>query len=261
MKLIADIGTNPELIKIDVTDILLFHFLKHYNNMGVTEFILHGNDMVIDAMKSNYQDSYNINFIPITAEEFFNYRKRDCDMHDRLKESDQLSEYNQQSPSGHICPLWIIQNDLKKQYLAEHELCFILDLDEFVDLSSTELTTLQYHDIEFCRGVLRDRIGQSEGELISLNKQAPISEQLSQHVDITTGVAKRATNKVIITKGYLEHSFGHHGLYKKNDNTKNCLPEVLTVFHYKYFKQNIESGLGAHGHKEQSYFNNLYDKR
>ena len=56
MKLIADIGTNPELIKIDVTDVLLHHFLKHYDNIGVTEFILHGNDVVVDAMKSNYKD-------------------------------------------------------------------------------------------------------------------------------------------------------------------------------------------------------------
>jgi hypothetical protein len=260
MKLIADIGTNPKLIKIDVTDILLHHFLKHYDDIGVTEFILHGNDVVVDAMKSNYKDLYNINFTPITTEEFFNYRKRDCDMHDRLKGLGQLGEYNQQPPSNHICPLWIIQNDLKKQYLTENELCFILDLDEFVDLSSTELTILQDHDIEFCIGVLRDRIGKSENDLISLNKKAPISEQLSQYVDITSGIAKRASNKVIITKGYLEHCFGHHGLYKKSDNTKSCPSEALTVYHYKYFKQNLEGGLGPHGKKEQAYLNDLYDK-
>ena len=28
MKLIADIGTNPDLIKIDVADVLLHHFLN-----------------------------------------------------------------------------------------------------------------------------------------------------------------------------------------------------------------------------------------
>lgn len=255
MKLIADIGTNPELIKIDVADVLLFHFLKHYDSIGVTEFILHGNDAVVDAMKINYQGSYNIDFIPISSDNFFDYRKRDCGMHDRLKESGQLSKYNQQPPSRHICPLWIIQNDLKKQYLTENELCFILDIDEFVNISSTELTTLQEHDIDFCRGTLRDRIGKSDNELISLNKQTPIFEQLDQYIDITNGIARRGTNKIIITKGHLEHCFGHHGLYKKSDNTMSCPSKVLIVYHCKYFKQNIDGGLGAHGRKEEIFLN------
>lgn len=254
MKLIADIGTNPELIKIDVTDALLHHFLKHYDGIGVTEFILHGNNELINTIKPNYKDLYNINFIPITSEEFFNYKKRDCDMHDRLKELDQLVEYNQQPPSRNICPLWIMQNDLKKQYLTKDELCFILDLDEFVDITASELKTIKESNVDFCRGVLNDRVGHSEGQLVSLNKNTHIFEQLDEEVDITYKVAHRATNKIIITKGHLEHCFGHHGLYKKSDNTKNCLPEVLTVFHCKYFKQNIEGGLGVHGRKEENFF-------
>ena len=35
---------------------------------------------------------------------------------------------------------------------------------------------------------------------------------------------------------------------------------VLAVDHCKYFKQNIEGGLGPHGAKEQVYFNNQNDK-
>lgn len=259
MKLIADIGTNPELIKIDVTDVLLHHFLKHYDSIGATEFILHGNDEVINTIKPNYQDSYNINFIPITAEEFFNYRKRDCDMHDRLKESDQLSEYNQQSPSGHICPLWIIQNDLKKQYLTRDELCFILDLDEFVDITASELKTIKESGVDFCRGTFNDRIGHSEGQLVSLNKSAHIFEQLDEEVDVTYGLACRATNKIIITKGHLEHCFGHHDLYNKDGaHSKKCFNIKFNVNHCKYFKQNIEQGLGVHGRREQDYLNKKY---
>lgn len=256
MKLIADIGTNPELIKIDVTDVLLHHFLKHYNSIGVTEFILHGNDEVINTIKPNYKDLYNINFIPITSEEFFNYKKRDCDMHDRLKELDRLGEYHQQPPRPNICPLWIIQNDLKKQYLTKDELCFILDLDEFVDITDVELKTIKESNVDFCRGALNDRIGHFEGQLVSLNKNTHIFEQLDEEVNITNKVAHRATNKIIITKGHLEHCFGHHDLYNRADLSKKIWPDVLNVNHYKYFKQNVEGGLGPHGRKEQAYLEN-----
>jgi hypothetical protein len=224
--------------------------------MGVTEFILHGNDEVINALKPNYKDLYNINFIPITSEEFFNYRKRDRDMHYRLKELDQLSKYNQQSPGHNICPLWIIQNDLKKQYLTKDELCFILDLDEFVDITASELKTIKESNVDLCRGVLNDRVGYYEGQLVSLNKNTHIFEQLDEEVNITHKVAHRATNKVIITKGHLEHCFGHHGLYKKVMPMHLKWPDILNVNHCKYFKQNIEGGLGPHGRKEQVYFNN-----
>jgi len=256
MKLIADIGTNPKLIKIDVTDVLLHHFLKHYDNIGVTEFILHGNDEVINTIKPIYNDLYNINFIPITSEEFSNYKKRDCDMHYRVKELNQMARYNQQSCSDHICPLWIIQNDLKKQYLTKDELCFILDLDEFVDITASELKTIKESNVDFCRGSLIDRAGHSEGQLVTLNKNTHIFEQLDEEVDITRKIGRRDNNKIIITKGHLEHCFGHHGLYDKGNDTKNSLSEKLTVLHFKYFKQNLEGGFGPHGSKEYKFLTN-----
>jgi hypothetical protein len=259
MKLIADIGTNPELVKIDATDVLLFHFLKHYDNMGVTDFILHGNKAVIDMAKSNYQNSYNINFVSISEEEFLNYKKRDCDLYNRLKELDQLNMHNQQTPYKEICPLWIIQNDLKKRYIMKNELCFILDLDEFVDLSSVGLKAIRGSDIDFCKGVLRDRSGESSEDFITLKKQLNIFEQLNQTVDITKS-SGRAVNKIIITRGHLEHCYGHHDLYNKNDHHKKSWKNILNVDHCKYFKQNIEGGLGAHSKKERNYLNNKYDK-
>lgn len=260
MKLIADIGTNPELIKIDVTDVLLHHFLKHYDSIGVTEFILHGSDEVISAVKPNYQDLYKINFISISSKEFFNYRQRDCDMYHKLKKLNQLDDYVQQPPTKNICPLWIIQNDLKKQYIKEHELCFVLDLDEFVDLTPAGLNSIQDSDIEFCGGVLRDRIGESNEGLVTLNKQLNISEQLNQTIDLTKALGDRATYKVIITRGHLEHGPGHHGMYNINDLHKKKWPIKLTINHFKYFKQNIEGGLGPYGQKELIYLNNKYGK-
>ena len=261
MKVIADIGTNPNLIKIDVSDILLHHFLKHYDDMGVTEFILHGNDEVINAIKSNYENRYNIKFIYINREKFREYKNRDWEMYNALKDAGKLKGYQHPPVSPHTCPLWIIQNDLKKQYIADNELCFILDLDEFVDLSATELKLIQDSDIRLCKGILVDRIGESDGKLITLNKQMDIFEQLNQTADITWGFAKRATRKVIITRGHLEHCHGHHDLYNKTDPSyKKRWPNMLNINHCKYFKQNIEGGLGPHGRKEQVYFNNNYDK-
>jgi len=259
MKLIADIGTNPELIKIDVTDVLLHHFLKHYDSIGVTEFILHGNDEVIDAIKPIYKNRYNIKFIYINSEKFYEYRNRDWSMFDDLKAVDKVKDYNHPPPNPHTCPLWIIQNDLKKQHITDNELCFILDLDEFVELSSLELRLIQESDIQFCRGFLRDRIGESNGELITLNKQINIFEQLNQTVNITRRL-KRDTQKIIITRGHLEHSHGHHYLYNRADLPKKNWPSALTVYHCKYFKQNIEGGFGPWGTKEQAYVNDLYDK-
>ncbi len=260
MKLIADIGTNPELIKIDVTDILLHHFLKHYDDIGVTEFILHGNNEVINTIKPTYSSRYNIKFIPICSEKFYEYKNRDWSMHNTLKDTKRLKEYQHPPPNPNTCPLWIIQNDLKKQYITENELCFILDLDEFVELSSTELKLIESSEIQFCKGVLRDRIGGSNGNLATLNKQVDIFEQLNKTVDITKGLAKRATQKVIITRGHLEHCHGHHDVYNKADLSKKKWTSVLNIDHCKYFKQNIECGLGPHGRKEQAYFNDLYDK-
>lgn len=261
MKLIADIGTNPELIKIDVTDVLLFHFLKHYDSIGVTEFILHGNNEVIDVIKPTYSSRYNIKFIPISSEKFYEYKNRDWSMYDTLKNTGELNNYQHSPSHPYTCPLWIIQNDLKKQHITNNELCFILDLDEFVDLSATELKLIQDSDIQFCKGVLIDRIGESDGKLITLNKQMDIFEQLNQTTDITKGLASRATTKVIITRGHLEHCFGHHGLYNKADGrSKKAWSDVLNVNHCKYFKQNIEGGLGPHGKKEQVHFNNNNDK-
>ena len=255
MKVIADIGTNPELIKMNVTDILLFHFLKHYDSMGVTEFILHGNIEVIDAIKPTYSSRYNIKFIPICSEEFYEYKNRDWIIYDTLKNAGELDHYCHPPSIPQTCPLWIIQNDLKKQHITNSELCFILDLDEFVDLSATELKLIQDSDIQFCKGVLRDRIGESNGKLITLNKQIDIFEQLDQTVDITKGLANRAFRKVIITRGHLEHCHGHHDLYNRADLSKKRWPDVLNINHCKYFKQNIEGGLGPHGAKEQAYFN------
>jgi hypothetical protein len=260
MKLIADIGTNPELIKIDVTDVLLHHFLKHYDSIGVTEFILHGNDEVINTIKPIYENRYNIKFIYINSEKFYEYKNRDWSMYNDLKAAGKVKDYHHPPANPNTCPLWIIQNDLKKQHITDNELCFILDLDEFVELSSLELRLIQESDIHFCRGVLRDRIGESNGELITLNKQIDIFEQLNQTVDITKGLANRATQKVIITRGHLEHCHGHHCLYNRADLPKKNWSSVLTVDHCKYFKQNIEGGLGPHGIREQAYFNDLYDK-
>jgi hypothetical protein len=255
MKLIADIGTNPDLIKIDVADVLLHHFLKHYSDLGVSEFILHGNDVIIDSIKPLYNDLYNINFVTISAEEFLKYRKRDCDTFLQLESQGLLELYHQQYPGPNICPLWIIQNDLKKQYLSEDELCFILDLDEFVELSATELASIHNSDIEYCSGTLVDRVGYLSNELVSLNKDINIFRQLDQQINITKSIANRATNKIIITRGHLESCFGHHGLYKKSDAfDKKKWPQILNVWHCKYFKQNIDGGLGRHGIKEQEYF-------
>lgn len=259
MKLIADIGTNPELIKVDVTDVLLYHFLKHYDSIGVTEFILHGNNDVIDALKPSYTDDYNINFIPIYKEKFYEYRERDWNMFNMLKTSGQLSQFCHPEKRPNTCPLWIIQNDLKKQYIAKDELCFIVDLDEFVRLSSNEFKMIQESDIHFCRGILRDRAGFSADKLVTLDKETHISKQLNQQIDITRGVAKRAVNKVIITRGHLDHCHGHHGVYNKSDVQKKKWINILDVYHYKYFKQNIDSGLGVHGRKEQDFFKQQYD--
>ena len=127
-------------------------------------------------------------------------------------------------------------------------MCLILDLDEFVDLSATELKLIQDSDIQLCKGILVDRIGESDGELITLNKQIDIFEQLNQTVDITWGFAKRATRKVIITRWHLEHCHGHHDLYIKTDPSyKKRWPNTLNINHCKYFKQNIEGGLGPLG--------------
>lgn len=253
MKVIADIGTNPELIKIDVADILLHHFLKHYDDMGVTEFILHGNDEVINTIKSSYENRYNIKFIYINSERFYEYKNRDWSMRNALKDAGKLKDYHHPPVSPHTCPLWIIQNDLKKQHITDNELCFILDLDEFVELSSLELRLIQESDIHFCRGILRDRAGFAADKLVTLDKETHISKQLNQQIDITRGIAKRAVNKVIITRGHLEHCHGHHDLYNRADLSKKRWSDVLNVNHCKYFKQNIEGGLGVYGRKEENF--------
>ena len=259
MKLIVDIGTNPDLIKIDVADVLLHHFLKYYSNLGVTEFILHGNDTIIDAIKPIYTDLYNIHFVYITKEKYLEYVKRDCNIFKKLEEQGLLDLYYKLGCGKNVLPEWLIQNDLKRQYLSEDELCFILDLDEFVDVSSAELKLIKESDIQYCRGVMVDRIGySSSNDLVSLTKDIDIFKQLDQQIDITWAIGKRATNKIIITRGHLESCFGHHGLYKKSDIiNKKSWPQILNVCHCKYFKQNIDGGLGFHGRKEQEYFNKL----
>ena len=255
MKVIVDIGTNPNLIKIDVADVLLHHFLKYYRNLGVTEFILHGNDTIINAIKPVYKDFYNINFVPINTEKYLEYTKRDCNIFKKLKERGLLELYHKLGCGGNVLPEWLIQNDLKRQYLSEDELCFILDLDEFVELSATELKLINDSGVQYCRGILVDRIGYSSNEPVNLNKDIDIFKQLDQQIDITKKIGKRAINKIIITRGHLESCFGHHGLYKRSDIwDKKSWSRILNVWHCKYFKQNIEGGLGSHGIKEQEYF-------
>jgi hypothetical protein len=254
VKLIADIGTNPELIKVDVSDVLLHHFLKHYDAMGVKEFILHGNDFLIHEIKSNYQNSFNIKFIPISKDTFLKYREIDVQKYLKLKHTGKLDLFYQQVPDDKNCKLWILQNDLKKKYISGDELCFILDLDEFVDLSAKELKLINESDIEYCRGQLIDMTGHTDGELVSLTKDASIFKQLNERVNITKGIAGRVLLKIILTRGHLEHACGHHRLYQLSNHSKKNWHKAFNVFHCKYFQQNIKGGLGPWGIKEEEFF-------
>lgn len=243
MKLIADIGTN--VYRYDGTRILLHHFLKHYHEIGITEFILHGNTELIERLESKEDfGAFKIKFVKISKEQFLHYKERDCEQYRTLRKEKKLYLYHQQPASGHICPLWLIQNDLKKKYLKDDELCVIVDLDEFIDIKKERLKIVEDKSPDFCAGVMVDRFFKN-GEINNLKIEEDIFEQMTEKASLTKH-ARRAVGKIWLTKGYLEHGFGHHCLYKKSRAGLERGFSGVNIWHMKYFKENLEGPLGIH---------------
>lgn len=254
MKAIVDIGTN--IYNTKSCELLLPFFLDHYESLGVNKFIIHGNEKLIDVVNQKCHN-YDVVFIPITRKQFDEYKHMDCEKAKKIF-SDPLLEvrYFQQPCSDYICPLWILQNELKKTYVDTNELCFILDLDEFVDMSKLDIEALETNLYDLVYGSIVDMFAPN-GEIIELESNRTIYEQLPIKTKLTA-FSNRTANKLILTKGHIEHCYGHHDIYCKNTLKKSfCYPKNLDVMHMKFFKQNMSHlYMGGHNVELQLIENN-----
>lgn len=237
MKAIVDIGTN--IYNINSCKLLFPFFLEHYTNLGVSQFIVHGNAVLVDMLSKQYQN-HDIVFIPITKKKFEEYKQIDCNNAKKiLTDSVLANKYFQQPCSDHICPLWILQNELKKTYIGITELCFILDLDEFVNMSQSDIKTIENNAYDLAYGSLVDMFAPN-GEIVELKPNISIYEQLPIKTKLTS-FSNRAPNKLILTRGHIEHCYGHHDTYI-NPNYQNYFtyPKHIDVMHMKFFQQNMQ---------------------
>lgn len=237
MKAIVDIGTN--IYNSQSCELLLPFFLDHYESLGVNKFIIHGNEKLIDVVNQKCHN-YDVVFVPITRKQFDEYKQKDCDNAKKIFIDPLLAKkYFQQPCSDFICPLWILQNELKKTYVGINELCFILDLDEFVDMSKLDLKIIEDNAHDLAYGSIVDMFALN-GKIIELQPNVSIYEQLPVKTKLTS-FGNRATNKLILTRGHIEHCHGHHDTYIKNSyQKKSSYHKNIDVMHMKFFKQNME---------------------
>lgn len=237
MKAIVDIGTN--IYNSQSCELLLPFFLDHYRSLGVTKFIMHGNKKLIDVVNQRYHD-YDIVFVPITKIQFDKYKQMDCDNAKKIFSDPLLKEkYLQQPCSDYICPLWILQNELKRKHIDTNELCFILDLDEFADISQLDVKSIKDNAYDLVYGSIVDMFAPN-GKIIELQPNISIYEQLTVKTKLTS-FSNRASNKLILTRGHIEHCHGHHDTYIKHTYQNNsCYHKNIDVMHMKFFKQNMK---------------------
>lgn len=247
MKAIVDVGTN--FFDLNVVNILLPHFLDYYNSLGVKKFFLHGSDLIEKEVK-NICKGYNIKYIPITKDQFLEYKNKEL----KLKDNENYCKNHVFSGS---CPLWLISNDIKHQYIKKDEWSFILDLDEFVDLSADKVSEIKQSEADFVFGHMVDCIADKGGKIDKLVQDKPIKLQLNKLIHFSW-FSGRSINKVSLTRGHVEHAFGHHAVLKKRPhNFKSFAPngqiERAIVLHMKYFSQNMENILQSPHAKEAKY--------
>lgn len=204
VKVIADIGTN--CYNYEAVKLLLPHFLKHYQSIGLRHFILHGNEELIDMLPT-FNDC-EIDYVKISKRQFRDYKALSCEKYYYAKKMNALSFVNLQPCSEFVCPLWIIQNDIKKKFLKDDEYAFILDLDEFVEITSAELFEEIDSGVNFLKGFLVERFFK-EGSIKALQEEYNIFEQMPEK-RMFTRFSGKAENKVFLTKKHIEHCFGHH---------------------------------------------------
>ena len=230
MKLIVDVGTNKYNEKS--TTLLLHHFLKWYDDIGVSHYHIHGNVDLINHIKALYSRN-NITYHQISVDQYDDYKQRDSKL---CYEQNNLGTHRvyRTTPGGNnSCPLYMIQNDIKNKYISDDELCFVLDLDEFVDI---DIDTIQ-DKTDYIRGDVYDMFG-SNGLLPRLRDDKPIMQQLHTPVKLQQA-SKRPCRKIIATRGNIQHCFGHHNLLEMQHNY-TAAKQPVTVYHMKWFHENVD---------------------
>jgi hypothetical protein len=231
MKLVVDIGTHK--YNLENTLLLLHHFFEWYDNLGVSYYHVHGNIDLIESVKQIYCRG-DITYHSITVDDYNKYKQQDREL---CIEQNNLGDDRVLRTSRKLgknpCPLWIIQNDIKEKYITENELCFVLDLDEFVDVDINSIDG----DIDYIRGDVYDMFG-GNGLLPKLSNDEPIIQQLHTPVKFQQA-SKRPCRKVVIMRSGIRHCYGHHNLLEmKHNYTQTKIP--AKVYHMKWFHQNVE---------------------
>lgn len=244
-KAICDIGTN--LYNLESSKALIPHFLDHYDNLGVIYYFFHGSESLCNDLSCEpWTKTHNIKFIPIKEEEFNNAYEQEFEIYEKLKQNNHLHQFNLSivddgSKKMHItrktiCPLWIIQNKIKSKYISEDEWAFILDLDEFVDLEIDDINHILKSNATYVQFDLIDRLSRNK-QINTLEISPAILDQFPKSF-LLTKKFNRKTSKVCLTKGKIEHSTGHHNIFKKDGHIKYDLR--FPVWHLKWFKQNFQ---------------------
>lgn len=230
MKLIVDIGTNKYNQKS--ATLLLHHFFEWYDNIGVTHYHVHGNIDLLENIRLIYCRP-DITYHPITTDCYDKYKQQDLKLcTEQLKLGDKRI-YRATKGGRNRCPLYMIQNDIKKKYISDDELCFVLDLDEFVDI---DISTIQ-DETDYISGDVYDMFG-DEGLLPRLRVDQPIMQQLHTPVKLQQA-SKRPCRKIIATRGNIQHCFGHHNLLEMHHNY-TAAKQPVTVYHMKWFHENVD---------------------
>jgi len=208
---------------------------------------LHGSDVLCDVLSNdNYFSNHDVELIRVTSQEYGKYYNREFELYEQNKQLGILHEKNVTLTDdrvmrmcrtrSNICPIWLIQDDIKKRLIKHNEWCYILDLDEFVCIERKEIGNIVKSSATHVEFSLIDRVHESH-VFVRLKKSPGILDQFNKKVWLTKKM-NRYTDKVCMTKGHAQHSSGHHYMYNKKGNVayKNRFP----VWHCKWFEQSIK---------------------
>jgi hypothetical protein len=193
-------------------DILLNHFLAHYDKLGVSRYyFLHFNNTQI------FIDRPDIITIAICFEQF----------------NEQQKNEKNTKHSVH----YLFENQIKKEYILNaNDWCFIVDLDEFVNITPEQIEqeTSVISNNNIVKGYLLDKIANNK-QIKMLQEDQPIGEQFPLGIRLTK-YSNRCEKKIFLTKGHMFHSAGHHIALSKQTRESGC---IYQIFHYKWFLQNM----------------------
>lgn len=198
---------------LDSTPKLLPHFLRHYSNIGVTEFIIgvviyEGFSTDIFDLVSSYCKNYNVKLIGFTKNIYKSEKE-------------------------------LIEKHLKdKYYVNKDEYIIYADIDEFFEYPAPMSEILEQMDKKniwcissnFC-----DRIS-LDGSLKDIDPEIDIGLQFPLGTTLTQNILKTITQKVILQRGrVILKNAGHHDtLVGKLDRWPIGDKSQYSVNHFKW---------------------------